>query len=277
MESKQSCGIEWSWLSVTGPVREENQDTIRCSGEKTSPEFGLLFSLADGMGGYEHGKIASELAVDTLFSTFYAHSAPGKRLPVRQAFLKGVEAANLAVYNTAHKLGAHRMGTTLTAGGLRDKKLHVVHVGDSRAYLIRDHKATCLTNDHSVVGDLLRMRVINEEQVRTHARRSVLTRAVGLALFVQPEVTQVDLQEGDRLVLVSDGVWSVVEDNDFSRLAEESKQADVFCQRLIDLALEREGDDNASAVAVYFHDLKAFQTGEAAERRWFRAFWQGSK
>jgi len=108
-------GIEYSGLSNAGPVREDNQDTIRVSGEGTSPDTGLLFVLADGMGGYEYGKIASEIAVDTFFNTYYANARPGSTPQVPQVLKKGIEAANLAVCHQSDSLGAHRMGTTLTA------------------------------------------------------------------------------------------------------------------------------------------------------------------
>jgi PPM family protein phosphatase len=207
-------------LSETGPVREENQDALLLprdplpggSAAPTPPGVGVVFALADGIGGYAHGGRASQAALQALFDACCKPANPSARRMLKRA----VGAANLAVINEAARLGAARMGTTLTAACLDGARLHLAHVGDSRAYLIRGGAAKCLTQDHSLAGDLLRMGVISPAQVREHARRSVLTKAVGLALFVQPDVFSVDLRPGDRLILCSDGVWSVIQDEEFA-------------------------------------------------------------
>jgi len=106
------------------------------------------------------------------------------------------------------------MGTTLTAAYILGNTLYLAHVGDSRAYLIRDGRLVCLTSDHTMVGDMVRSKLISHDKIRTHAQRSYLTKSLGTTLFVQPDITQQKLREGDRLILCSDGVWSVVEDEE---------------------------------------------------------------
>lgn len=243
--------IECSGLSHVGPVREDNQDAIQLPNGHPSAERGWLYAVADGMGGYAHGRLASTLALEKLFEAFYGERA----LPTLHALRRGVELANLGVYTACQRLGAGRMGTTLTAASVIGNKLHLAHVGDSRAYLIRDNRATCLTNDHTTVGELVRMKVLPPDNVRTHAQRSILTKGLGLSLFVRPDLTQHTLKEGDRLILCSDGVWSVIEDQEFAQLAIETKGARELSQRLIDLALERQTDDNASAITVHIRSL----------------------
>jgi protein phosphatase len=166
-----------------------------------------------------------------------------------------VENANLRVYQKAQSLGAGRMGTTLTGAYLLDDKLYVAHVGDSRAYLIRDGRATCLTSDHTTVGDMVRAKLLSPEKIRTHAQRSVLNRAIGIGLFVQPDIVQHKLHDGDSLVLCSDGVWSVIEDDDFARVAREHVPVETISRNLIDLALKNETDDNASVVVLRLNKL----------------------
>jgi len=168
------------------------------------------------------------------------------------------------VYQMAQRLGAVRMGTTLTAVTVVGSHLHVAHVGDSRAYLIRDNRAQCITDDHTRVGEMVRMKVIPPDKVRAHAQRSILTKGLGLTLFVQPDITQVTLRDGDRLVLCSDGVWSVVEDQEFAQQATSARDTTGLSQGLIDLALERQSDDNLSVVAIHLHHLGP---AEAAEPR----------
>ena len=229
--------IEWGGLSHIGPVREDNQDAILlpdCPPEGSEREGstqsdsateiqsatvlpGHLFGIADGMGGYSHGGLASQLALELLQKTILPDVLI-RRLPIMKALRRGVEASNLGVFQAAQRLGAGPIGTTLTSGVIQDDQLYLAHVGDSRAYLIRDGQSTCLTNDHTTVGDLVRMKVLSPTQVRTHARRSILTKSVGLSLFVQPDLTQFGLMEGDRLILCSDGVWSVIQDEEFARL-----------------------------------------------------------
>ncbi len=256
-------GIEFSGLSHIGPVREDNQDTIRLPDAHLSAERGCLYAVADGMGGYAHGRLASTLALEKLFEAFYDTRA----WPAPRALRRGVEAANLGVYKAAQNLGAGRMGTTLTAAGVIGRKLYLAHVGDSRAYLIRDGRALCLTQDHTTVGDLVRMKVLSPDKVRTHAQRSVLTKGIGLGLFVQPDISEHALKEGDRLILCSDGVWSMIQDEEFAELAVQANGAHVLSQSLIELALARQTDDNASAIAVHIHGLSPSAENAGGRKR----------
>jgi protein phosphatase len=158
------------------------------------------------------------------------------------------------------------MGTTLTAACILDGELHLGHVGDSRAYLIRRGKAACLTNDHTMVGDLVRMHVLGPDKVRSHAQRSILTRGVGLGLFVQPDLLRLALKPGDKVMLCSDGVWSVMQDEEIAGLVEKDDSACEICSNLIKLALERETDDNLSAVVVTIQSLAASRRSEKQTR-----------
>jgi serine/threonine protein phosphatase PrpC len=243
--------IESSGLSVVGPVRQDNQDCIRLPDNEHPVGAGLLFAIADGMGGYAHGGMASLLALES-FSNIMASQNGG---PIYKTMQRGVEAANLQVYKKAQQLGTGRMGTTLTAAYLFGETLHLAHVGDSRAYLIRDGRAICLTADHTAVGDLVRSKLISSDKIRTHAQRSILTKSVGTGLFVQPDLHQHKLKEGDRLILCSDGVWSVIEDDEFAQVASESSSVDQISQNLINLALDHQTDDNASVVGFHLRKL----------------------
>jgi protein phosphatase len=239
--------LESSALSEIGPVREDNQDSVRLPDEQQAAQKGFLYAVADGMGGYANGGLASKLALDTLYGIFYERSGT----PGQNALRQGVERANLEVFKVAQQLNVGRMGTTLSAAFIDGSTLFLAHVGDSRIYLVRGGQAACLTSDHTSVGELVRARVIAPDKVRTHPQRSVLTRSVGLAMFVRPDLAQVRLQEHDRLVLCSDGVWSAVEDEDFARLAGQAETPEGLSQSLIDLALAQESDDNVSVVSVF--------------------------
>jgi len=236
--------IESSGLSIIGPVREDNQDTIHITDYPNSNGAGFLFAIADGMGGYAHGGMASALALESFLNVILTHH----RQPVLRTLQRGVETANLHVYQKARQMDAGRMGTTLTAAYILGDMLYLTHVGDSRAYLVRDGQATCLTSDHTTVGDMVRAKLIPAAKIRTHAQRSILTKSIGTDLFVQPDILQQKLKPGDCLILCSDGLWSVVEDDDFARVASQSSSVSEVSQNLVDLALAHHTDDNVSVV-----------------------------
>jgi protein phosphatase len=250
--------IESHCLTHIGNVRQDNQDSVRIidQHDELTAAYGHLFGVADGMGGYAHGGVASTLALVTLFETVYSSNG----LSIPQKMKQAVQSANLNVYQKARELGVGRMGTTLTAGLLKENTLHIAHVGDSRAYLIRGKTSTCLTKDHTRVGELVRMKVLSPDKVRTHNQRSVLSKCLGLDLFVQPDVFEVQVQDGDTIIFCSDGVWSVIDDDEFERLASKAVSAEQLNQMIVDLAMKRESDDNVSAVTIIMHKLAVQHT-----------------
>ena len=263
--------LESAGLSITGPVREDNQDSILLPNQ-SAPNFpGSLHAVADGMGGHANGGLASNLAVQNLLKIVRSSEIS---VPPAKALQHALEVLNFEVYKAAQQLGGGKMGTTLTAAYVVGNLLYLLHVGDSRAYLVRDGHAACLTSDHTIVGDLVRSRLIPPENIRTHAQRSVLTRSVGLGLFVQPELSQTKLQIGDRIILCSDGVWSVIEDQEFAELSARAGSLDVLVQELVDLAIERKTDDNCSVVAIHIRGFRyqTFEDKPGKERGWLGFF-----
>jgi serine/threonine protein phosphatase PrpC len=256
--------IEASGFSQAGPIREDNQDAIRMYADPLAAGRGRLYAVADGIGGYAHGGIASALALEKLFETFYGQRSG----PAMKSLRRGLEAANLGVFQTAQRLGAGRMGTTLSAAHVLRDRLHLGHVGDSRVYLVRSGRATCLTEDHTVVGDLVRMKVLSPEKVRAHDQRSVLTQSLGLKLFIHPDLSEHALKNDDRLILCSDGVWSVIEDDEFARLAAQARGSEALAQEILNLALERHTDDNVSAIAIHLRRLAPGLAQEKSRRGW---------
>jgi PPM family protein phosphatase len=259
---------ESAGLSVAGPMRTENQDAILLPGSNTPTLTGCLHAIADGMGGYANGALASALALKYLREHLRANdnitAAPHKVL--KQAF----EVLNFEVYKTSQELDNTRMGTTLTAAYIIGNLLNLLHIGDSRAYLIRNGRGTCLTQDHTVVGDMVRAHILAPTALRTHAQRSVLTRAAGLSLFAQPELSQTNLQIGDRIILCSDGLWAVMEDAEIVEHANRTENVQTLTQNLLDLALARETDDNCSVVTIQIRGFRyqTFAEQPDKERHW---------
>jgi serine/threonine protein phosphatase PrpC len=266
MQDSEIVKIESYSYTHIGNVREDNQDALRLCNPVDELTFtdGHLYGIADGMGGYAHGGVASALALETFFETFYAANgvAPSQKLRV------GIQNANLSVYQTAQRLGAGRMGTTLTAVNIVGHKLHIAHIGDSRAYLIRDQQSKCLTNDHTRVGELVRMKVLSPDKVRTHSQRSMLDKCLGMELFVQPDIFQVPAKAGDIIVLCSDGVWATVQDEEFAAMVARSKDRETLCKEIVDLAMERGSDDNLSIIILYLHRLAPSKVEEEKNPFW---------
>lgn len=266
MTATESVEIESYSLTHVGKVREDNQDAVRlCDpNDDFTTADGHLYGVADGMGGYAHGGVASSLALETFFETFYATNG----LSPLQKIRVSIQNANLSVYQTAQRMRAGRMGTTLTAVNIIGRDLYVGHVGDSRAYLIRGNKATCLTDDHTRVGELVRMHVLASEKVRTHSQRSVLSKCLGLELFVQPDIFKVPAQNDDKIILCTDGVWSVIEDDEFANLTNAAKNPESLSKQIVELAMERNSDDNLSIVVLYLHRLGSHETFGEIKRSW---------
>jgi len=276
MTASEEVEIKSYSYSHVGNVRQDNQDAVRlCDPDDEFTEAsGHLYGVADGMGGFAHGGIASTLALDTFFETFYAANG----VSPLQKFRVSIQNANLSVYQTAQRMAAGRMGTTLTAVNVVGKNLIIGHVGDSRAYLIRDDKSTCLTNDHTRVGELVRMKMLSPEKVRTHNQRSVLSKCLGLELFVQPDITKMPVQNDDVIILCTDGVWSVIEDQEFSMLTRATKNPEKLGQEIVELAMERESDDNVSVIVLYLNQLNSVQLKNEKKSFWpFSKFFRGAK
>jgi serine/threonine protein phosphatase PrpC len=231
-----------------------------------------LVAVADGMGGHRAGEVASATALEAL----RAAMAAGQ--PLRDA----IEGANDAVLEksvTDHELRG--MGTTLTAGTLgTDGNLLVGHVGDSRAYLVRDGELTQITNDHSLVEEMVRGGELTPEQAESHPRRSIITRALGIDPEVEVDVYPLELRPGDRLLLCSDGLTTMLRGDEIAEILEGEPHPERAAQLLVDAANAAGGEDNvtavvvevvededASAVAPAADDLDEDETTETAPRR----------
>ncbi|MFN8498168.1 MAG: Stp1/IreP family PP2C-type Ser/Thr phosphatase [Anaerolineae bacterium] len=243
--------------SDIGLVREGNEDSIRVHeplDEAVMKAKGRLFLLADGMGAHAAGELASRMAVEILASEYYGDNGPSPE----KALETGVQRANLQIYQFGHgsKNGHGPMGTTLTAVAINGRYAHIAHVGDSRAYLLRNDQVAQLTTDHSLVGEMVRMRMITAEQARVHPDRNALNRCIGMTPLLKVDMIRQELVTGDILVLCSDGLWSLVSEGEIGAIAAEHPPQ-VACERLIELAKSYGGDDNISTIVVRVQGIAA--------------------
>ena len=218
-------------------------------------ERGSLFVVADGMGGAAAGELASQMATDTIFAHLLrAWIAETEATPQRFAhrLKEAVEVANSSIHAHAK---AHPevkgMGTTTTAAGVLGDHLYLTQVGDSRAYLVRGSSIRQLTSDHTFVNEQVRAGALSASEARRHPARNILTRAVGSQEEVEPDMVEQDLKAGDIILLCSDGLTTMAEDDDIlETVAAHSDDPEAGCRALVDLANERGGDDNVTVVLV---------------------------
>lgn len=228
---------QWAVATHQGRVRRNNQDAVypATSGSGEGP---VLVVVADGMGGHVGGEVASRLAVE------HAVATPG-------TVVERVLAGNTAVFEEAlRNPSLAGMGTTMTLVELGvDGVARFAHVGDSRAYLMRDGNLSQLTADHTVVAEHVRAGRLTAEEATNHPQRSMLTRALGLTPDVEVDAFDLTLQPGDRLLVCSDGVTSMLDDAAIG-VALGNATAEESVWKLVEEANRAGGHDNITAVVV---------------------------
>jgi len=216
-----------------------------------------LFVVADGMGGAQAGEVASEIAVRSFDDELGGDSMP-------DALVSVIEQANKRIHERARgDESLHGMGTTTTAAYVDDDEVVIAHVGDSRAYLLRDGELVRLTKDHSLVGELVARGKLTEEQAEQHPQRSVITRALGPEADVQVDIDIFPAKPGDLFLLCSDGLTSMVHEPELRPLFEDSDSLETLGKRLIDAANAAGGRDNITVILFRLEEVEP-REGDAA-------------
>ncbi|MEX0833398.1 MAG: Stp1/IreP family PP2C-type Ser/Thr phosphatase [Actinomycetota bacterium] len=219
----------------TGLVRESNEDAYL-----SEPP---LYAVADGMGGHRGGEVASALALETLGEGFKKEGAEGVAGTVQRA--------NEAIYERGSRdREVAGMGTTLTVAVTGEDSLHLVHVGDSRAYLYRDGELKPLTEDHTMVQEMVNEGSLTREAARNHPQRSVLTRALGIGDDIELDDLEVGVRPGDRILLCTDGLTATVPDARVAELLSDNKDPQAAAEKLVEAANDAGGVDNTTVVVL---------------------------
>lgn len=235
-------------FSVTdiGKKRSVNQDYLYCSEEATG-KFPNLFIVADGMGGHRAGDYASRLCVNKILE---AVEKTSMTTPV-SIFDEAIEYANRAVYGEAADNEEYEgMGTTLVGAVLYDKTLYVANIGDSRLYVLSD-RLRQITEDHSLVEEMVKNGEIRKDEARSHPNKNIITRALGTTKNVVPDYFELELKKNDIVLLCSDGLTNMVEDEEIAFILKQH-QGDLkgAGERLVAKANEYGGKDNMAVVLV---------------------------
>lgn len=239
--SNHLFSFETAALSDPGLVREENEDNWFVDESKG------IWLVADGMGGHTNGKLASAKVVECARTVGFAVSAPDLQARFHDRMLR----ANGDLLSVAHSTNAV-LGSTMVAVLVFGNHLACVWAGDSRAYLIRGGVLHQISRDHTEVQDLLDKAIIDAEQARTWPRRNVITRAVGVFDELELDMVQGQIEEGDRILLCSDGLTGHVTDVEIGNALMKPTPSEA-CQMLVDLTLERGARDNVTVIVLQCH------------------------
>lgn len=229
-----------------GPVRDSNQDSYACGTFENGATWAVV---CDGMGGVSGGQVASELCVEKV-------SAAIKRGFRKNITIKGIKnllesaisAANSVVFDESLKNAELKgMGTTVVAVVVNNGVAVIAHVGDSRAYCIND-RITPLTKDHSLVQLMIDTGKITPEEAKTHPDRNIITRAVGIQNFVDAEIDIADVSESDKILICTDGLCGIVEDEDILQIIKQ--YGDSSAEKLVEASVECGSRDNITAVLI---------------------------
>lgn len=235
-------------MTDIGKKRETNQDVFYT--HKCSDRVGFAV-LCDGMGGQNGGHIASDTACSTISKRLIeAHIQSASPEEIKRDLIAAFSEANLAVYKKSNlEPGCKGMGTTAVVAVIAGGRAYIAHVGDSRAYAWKEGKIRQLTKDHSLVQELVEQGKLTPDEMRTHPNKNIITRVVGVNLLVDIDYMELALEEGEKLLLCSDGLSDMVADGQMADVLE-SNDAVNACRALIGLANQSGGRDNITVVVI---------------------------
>lgn len=237
-----------SWcISDKGLKLEGKQDTILID-ERLG-----LFIVADGVGGHQGGEVASALAVETVREVV-GHPKAHKFTP-KEVLYQAYEEASHRIFDRATQdVKLNGMGTTMVMGYIRDTKIHIANVGDSRAYLYRKPYLWQITEDHSLINEQVRLGLLTEEQALKTVGKNVITRSVGFERDVFPDIIEREISSGDVFLFCSDGLSGMVTDQLMCQIFNQTPM-DKVTPKMIEQALEHGGDDNVTVLVLQFQDV----------------------
>jgi serine/threonine protein phosphatase PrpC len=246
-----------------GLVREHNEDNYLladlATGSRDAQTFrevspsGLMLAVCDGMGGAAAGEVASQMAVDTLYEMMRRGGVPADRDALARSLVRSVEEAGARIFESARADRSKRgMGTTSTVAALMDKTLFVGQVGDSRAYVLRAGELKQITKDQSLVNQLIEAGQLTEDEAEAFEHSNIILQALGTTEQVSVDLTFLELRQGDRLLMCSDGLSGLVHGDVIREVLLEFSELEACCERLIELAKAGGGHDNITVILAEF-------------------------
>ena len=234
-----------------GKIRKVNEDSYVII--RDLYDNNVAFAVADGMGGHEFGNVASSVAVNSFKELFLNNENPIKdTFSCTECFHSIFNIINKRILEISREknltLG---MGTTLSVALITDNKLYTGHIGDSRIYIRHDNQIRQITKDHSYVEELMEKGMITKDEAKMHPKKNMITRALGIEDYVVADIAETETGEGDVVILCTDGLTSVVEDNEILNIINNSNTPEECTQTLIKKANSLGGPDNITVIAGY--------------------------
>jgi PPM family protein phosphatase len=240
---KRKPPFRYAGATDRGKVRESNEDAFLATAQ--------VLAVADGMGGHAAGEVAARITTDTLARAL----RQAKKGDPADALTEAIKAANETIIDRANEDNRYRgMGTTVTAAVLRGNVLTIGHVGDSRAYVLSGGVLHQITEDHSLVGEMVREGLLSRDDAAVHPQRSVITRALGASRNLEVDIVERELEPGDKILLATDGLTSVLADSALERTLAQDAPPLEAANRLVEQANARGGPDNITAVVIDYKE-----------------------
>jgi protein phosphatase len=250
-----------AWSGSDGPENPEEMNEFVLGAQ------GLVLVVSDGMGGALAGDVASRMAIEAVRDTLMSNNADGTGCDPESPLVDCLKHATLQAnrnihYKSLEDSRCSGMGATLTGAAVKDDKLDLIQVGDSRAYVMRGQQIRLATKDQSLVQQLVDVGQISEEEAETHMFRNVILQALGAQNELTPATARIQIRQGDTLLLCSDGLSGKLRNEDIRRIVSEAENLDEACSALIAAANDRGGEDNITVVLARFtgDDLTDSQT-----------------
>ena len=252
MDSSGLIELRVSGLTDVGLARKHNEDCYEIDRDR------YLFVVADGMGGHSHGEVASRIAVDTIKDFVQRDDQDGGRFSAGDELKEHSNLLRDAVRNAHAKVlsaiqgdgSLQGMGTTVVGLLVEDRTGALAHVGDSRAYRLREGRFELLTQDHTWVHEQVLAGYLSEEQARHHPLKNVVTRALGSEKEVLVDLQEIELRPGDVYLICSDGLTTMLSDDEIASVVESGDSLDDTCRKLVQSANDRGGLDNITVILV---------------------------
>lgn len=237
-------------LTDIGLVREKNQDSIFASNESELP----LFIIADGMGGHKGGEIASSDAIKIIRETFIANKEKLiNKKEIMQVINQSIKNANTSIYRKSLELLEYSgMGTTVSLCYIYKSHVYIGHVGDSRIYIIDNNKISQVTEDHSLVNELVKKGEITAEEAKTHPKKNIITRAVGTSHDIEVDIKEIKFKDGDKLLLCTDGLSNMLYEKDILDILKQEGSLMEKGETFIRTSKQNGGTDNISLILIEF-------------------------
>lgn len=244
--------ISVAYASDIGKVRQTNQDYVEVFENKKHLKLAIV---ADGMGGHQAGDVASSMAVQNLGHAFLETDFATQDLG-RKWLEVNLTAENEKILAASDRFNdLHGMGTTIVLALLFDQSVLLAHLGDSRAYLLRNHKLEQLTEDHSLVNELLKAGQITEDEAKNHPQKNIVTETLGVSTKIKPEFNQLTIEDRDLIFLCTDGLTNHVATEDIQAILNESTPLQERADKLIATANENGGNDNITVCLIQYQEV----------------------